>query len=155
MSVPNDIVVSVIPSLSGEGLLPPGIHAARWDEVVRVFGSNARRKSLLLGLADALMDLAAADCRALWLDGSFVTSKEAPEDYDACWDPAGVDPAHLDPIFTDFTPSGRNARKSRYLGDIFVAGIEGRTGRPFVEFFQHTRDGAEKGIVLLDPRELR
>ncbi|MFW8744725.1 DUF6932 family protein [Mesorhizobium japonicum] len=152
----NDIVVFVIPALSSEGLLPPGIHAATWQDVIDRFGWNARRLSLLLGLSDALTQLASAGCSAIWLDGSFVTAKDVPGDYDACWDPNGMDGSRLDPLFVDFSPAGRSLRKSRFLGDLFVsAHQEAGSGMTFVDFFQRTRDGAEKGIVLLNPQEPR
>ena len=34
----------------------------------------------------------------MYLDGSFVTAKEFPSDFDGCWDPDGVDGAKLDPV---------------------------------------------------------
>jgi hypothetical protein len=81
----------MIPEWTGEGLLPPGVHSASWSEVEDRFGWNSRRLSLLLGLRDCLQTLAIADCTAFWLDGSFVTNKELPGDYDGCWSPQGMD----------------------------------------------------------------
>jgi len=145
----------MIPGWTDDGLLPHGVHPATWEEVEERFGWNARRLSLMLGLRDALRALAIAGCPALWLDGSFVTDKELPGDYDACWEPLGIEPTRLDPILLDFSPGGRMAAKSRYLGDLLVAGLELGSGLQFVEFFQQTRDGHRKGIVLLDPQEHR
>ena len=145
----------MIPDLTPDGVLPQGVHPASWAEVVDKFGWNARRRSLLLGLSDALAALGLAGCARLWLDGSFVTSKELPEDYDACWSHIGVNPALLDPVLADFSDAGRVARKSRYLGDLFLAGIERNSMLAFVDFFQQTRDGQAKGIVLLNPQENR
>ncbi|MGH8998692.1 MAG: DUF6932 family protein, partial [Acidimicrobiia bacterium] len=78
-------------------------------------GTNARRRRLLDGLADALDPLRAVGCRRIWLNGSFVTAKEAPGDFDACWDPEGVDFDRLDSIFFDFA-DGRAAQKHRFGG---------------------------------------
>jgi len=50
-----------------------------------------QRRQLLDGLAHTIEVLAAAGCRRLWLNGSFVTAKDEPADFDACWDPEGVD----------------------------------------------------------------
>jgi hypothetical protein len=41
-----------------------------------------RRRTLLAGLREALGALREAGCRTVYLDGSFVTAKEAPEDFD-------------------------------------------------------------------------
>ena len=35
----------------------------------------------------------------VYVDGSFVTEKETPGDFDACWEMDGIDPIKLDPIF--------------------------------------------------------
>jgi hypothetical protein len=144
----------MIPPWTSDGLLPPGIHRADWPEVLTSLGWNARRQSLLLGLLDALKALSIAGCGELWLDGSFVTDKEIPGDYDACWDPTNMDRLMLDPILIDYSPSGRAAIKSKYLGDIIIAGTETTSGLPFVNFFQQTRDGRPKGIVSLNPQEI-
>lgn len=81
-----------------------------------------------------------------------MTSKGRPGDYDACWDPDGVDPDRLDPVLLNWTESGRLLMRAKYLGDLFIAGIEGTTGLPFVNFFRTDRDGTPKGIVVMDPR---
>lgn len=73
------------------GLLPEGQHVAAWGELVERFGWNERRRALLDGLAEALELLAAVGCRRVWLNGSFVTAKDEPGDFDACWDTDGVD----------------------------------------------------------------
>jgi hypothetical protein len=140
--------------MTTQGLLPAGVHAASWEEMAARFGGNAWRQILLGGLRDAAVALAAAGCAALWLDGSFVTAAEAPGDYDACWDWVGVDPGLLDPVLLDYSPPGRACIKAKYLGDVLIAGTEGASGLPFVEFFQRTRDGHRKGIVLLNPKEV-
>ncbi|MDQ6839290.1 MAG: hypothetical protein M3137_13430 [Actinomycetota bacterium] len=75
---------------SGSGRLPLGEHLGRWDEIVDRFGRNEHRRSLLAGLANGLAALIEAGCRRAWLNGSFVTAKEFPADFDACWDTAGV-----------------------------------------------------------------
>jgi len=85
------------------GRLPEGEHVATWDDVVERFGWNPRRRQLLDGLGEAIDLLAAAGCRRLWLNGSFVTAKDEPGDFDACWDTTGVDLDRLDPVLLDLT----------------------------------------------------
>ena len=73
---------------------------------------------MLSGLRLALAALNRAGCRRVYLDGSFVTVKREPGDYDACWDIEGVDVEVLDSVFLDF-PEGRAAQKRKYLGEFF------------------------------------
>lgn len=139
----------MLPQLDPEtGLLPVGEHEASWDEVMERFGWNEKRRALLDGLADALELLAAVGCRQVWLNGSFVTAKDEPLDFDACWETDGVDYDALDPVFLDLT-AGRVAQKHRFGGEFFPNIIEAGSGVRFAEFFQKDRDGSRKGIVLL------
>ena len=74
----------VIPQVDVDGLLPAGIHWATRDEFVIRFGISPRRQQVMAGLRAALDSLKAAGCKTVYLDGSFVTSKEVPNDFDAC-----------------------------------------------------------------------
>lgn len=144
----------MIPAPLSTGVLPDGEHRATWQEVASTFGKGERRRTLLNGLLRACQALGAAGCGQLWLDGSFVTSKAVPGDYDACWDPEGVDPDQLDPVLLNWSRTGRLLMKGKYLGDLFIAGVETGSGLPFVDFFRKDRDGAPKGVVVIDPREV-
>lgn len=145
----------MIPPFDSSGLLPAGVHHADWAEVAERFGTNEHRRWLLAGLLRALEVLRLAGCTLVYLDGSFVSAKELPGDYDLCWGTAGVDPASLDPVLLIFN-DGRRAMKAKYLGDLFPAEVpEGLSGRRFVDFFQIDKDtGGPKGIVLIDLRRL-
>src|SRR5579885_1526760 len=79
----------VIPEFDELGRLPPGVHAASWDEIVARFGGSAWRARLLDGLRSALLSLKSAGCTVAYIDGSFVTAKGEPGDFDACWDEVG------------------------------------------------------------------
>jgi hypothetical protein len=128
-------------------VLPPGIHEAIMEEVAVRFATSARRIWLYEGLVHAAEVLAYAGCRCLYLDGSFVTAKDDPGDYDGCWDPVGVTAARLDPVLLDFS-NGRAAQKQKFRGELFIVGFANRPNETFLEFFQiekHT--GAQKGIV--------
>ena len=100
------------------------------------------------------MALKAAGCRRAFVDGSFVTAKEFPNDWDGCWDLAGVDGALLDPVLLQFE-DGRRAQKRKFGGEFFASSWEATSeGEPFISFFQQTRDGRPKGIVAFDLRTL-
>ena len=144
----------MLPDFDPQGNLPPGIHVATWAEIVARFGGNARRRRLLDGLREALGVLRNTGCARVYLDGSFVSRKATPGDYDVAWEPAGVDVAmllRLDPVFGIFD-AGRAAQKAKYGGEFFPSSAnETFTGRTFLDFFQTDKDtGALKGIVALD-----
>ena len=118
------------------GNLPPGIHDVSWQDFCERFGYTVHRKLLLDGLASALKDLSVAGCKMVYIDGSFVTNKEVPGDYDLCWSIDSVVPEKLNPVFLNFSPPGRTKMKDQYKGDLFPAEIpEGVCGKAFLEFF--------------------
>lgn len=144
----------MIPSfISPTGYLPPGIHDATWGELVVRYGINPYRARLLDGLLAALRNLRGAGCLLALIDGSFVTAKRFPGDYDGAWDPGGVDPGLVDPILLTFDNS-RAAMKAKYLGELFPATWPAAPGIAFAEFFQKDRDGVAKGLVRLGLKDL-
>ena len=106
---------------------------------------------LLSGLRAALENLRVAGCPIAYVDGSFVTEKEYPNDFDACWEESDVDPFLLDPILLIFD-EGRATQKARFLGELFPASaIADQDGRTFLEYFQNDEGTKEpKGIVAID-----
>lgn len=141
----------MMPQFDPDGLLPPGVHWAGWGEVVDRLGTNPWRLHLIAGLRAALENLEGAGCRTVYLDGSFATSKALPNDYDACWEEAGVDPEALDPVLLTFDPV-RATQKAKYMGEFFPATIiAGVDGLSFLEFFQTDKDtGRPKGIIAIE-----
>ena len=141
----------MVPDFAEGGLLPPGIHWATWEEIEERFGGTPWRRRLLQGFRAALENLKDAGCRTAYLDGSFVTEKAVPGDYDACWDGHGVDPEVLDPVLLTFD-SGREAQKAKYLGELFPVVARTNVESPsLLEFFQTDKESGEpKGIVAID-----
>lgn len=141
----------MIPTYGARGNLPPGIHEASWEELEATFGGTPHRRALLVGLREALDSLRDAGCRSAYIDGSFVTAKEEPGDFDACWEAVGVDLAELDPVLLDFS-ADRRAQKERYGGELFPADASADpSGTRFLAYFQRERDTDEaKGIVKVD-----
>ena len=138
----------VIPPLV-DGVLPPGEWEATWDELTAAFGLTSQRKQLLEGCRRALGSLKAAGCRRAWINGSFITAKDHPEDIDGCYDPIGVDPQLLHPALRDLSP-GRPLQKEEFGCEFFPNIIEAGSGVFFVQFFQTDRNGDPKGIIVID-----
>jgi hypothetical protein len=141
----------MIPDFDRNGNLPAGVHMATWQEFSDRFGFTVYRQELLLGLRSALISLQTAGCKVVYIDGSYVTDKEIPADFDGCWDTNGVDKSLVDPILLDFR-SGRWAQKAKYHGELFPASfIESMSGQTFLNFFMtDKRTGSSKGIIALD-----
>ena len=110
----------------------------------------------MTGFRAAIENLKEAGCGTVYLNGSFVTSKATPNDYDACWEEISVDPTALDPVLLTFD-AGRAAQKAKYLGELFPASIiADAEGLSFLEFFQTDKEtGRPKGIVAIDLGGLR
>lgn len=98
-----------------------------------------------------MKNLKEAGVNKVYLDGSFITLKEKPKDIDGCWDVTSrVKGELIDPVFLNFK-SGRKCMKEKFGVDFFIAyQTELGSGKPFIEFFQRTRDGKRKGIILLE-----
>jgi Family of unknown function (DUF6932) len=139
----------MIPELDERGK-PPGIHDASWDEIVTRYATNTRRGELLDGLHRALRSLGAAGCSIAYLDGSFVTDKAHPGDFDAYWESTSVDAARLDGELLDFSDA-RAAQKARYGGELFpVEASAEPAGTTLLDYFQRDRESGEhKGIIAI------
>jgi len=130
-----------------QGHLPRGIHHATWEEFEKRFGHNENRRQLLEGLKLLLSHLKSVDCRCLYVDGSFVTEKETPNDYDACWDVEGGKVEKLDKVLLSFSDEGKHAMRE---GDIRPGSCSpAEKDSTYLEFFQMGRDGEPKGIIKL------
>jgi len=143
----------VIPDLVGTSspwpVLPPGVHDATMDEIAEKFATNERRRHLFAGLERGVDALLQAGCKVVYLDGSFVTGKPEPQDFDACWDTTGVDHTRLDPALLDFD-NKRERQKKKFGGEFFPSTALADGRRTFVEFFQTDRyTNNTKGVIRI------
>lgn len=143
----------MIPVFEKEGYLPEGIHLATLKEVEERFSYGVKRIELFMHLLKLVKDLKTIGCPAIYLDGSFTTTKRIPSDMDICWEDAGIDYDMVEekmPILFDFD-NGRKNQQSKYKADIFPANlIEGSIEAPFLDFFQRDKTtGSAKGILKI------
>ena len=144
----------MIPRFTNEGLLPPGVHETDVGELREKIGWGRKRQGLLEGLEEALELMASCGATRVYLDGSFVTDKDRPNDIDGCYDLAedvtAEDLERLAPIFPP-SPSNRAEAKRRFGVDFFpAAATELGSGQPFLRFFQTDREGRERGVLSVE-----
>lgn len=100
------------------------------------------------GLRSASENLARDGCRTAYINGSFVTDKELPNDLDASWKEDGVAPGLLDPDLLIFD-LGRKAQKAKFFGELFAASlISAEDGLSFLEFPKRTGIRENAGASL-------
>ncbi|MBX9258890.1 hypothetical protein H1Q63_34045 [Desmonostoc muscorum CCALA 125] len=144
----------MIPEFNENGNLPPGVYWAEWEEFKEIFGTNLTRQRMIDGLELAMTQLKAVGCRTIYIDGSFVSSKQKPGDFDACWEDNGVDISYLESIAPGlFNFALRRAeQKIKYKGEIFPSNYPANdSGTAYIDFFQFdTRTNTRKGIIAID-----
>jgi hypothetical protein len=123
-----------------EGNLIAGIHPV-----------SQHRAILLGGLRAALVALALAGSRKVWIDGSFASLKPNPNDIDVCYDDSSIDFDLLDPVLLEFDHA-RAAQKQKFGCECFGASwiAEPITQLNFLAYFQFDRLNRPKGILELD-----
>jgi hypothetical protein len=132
-----------IPPFNELGYLPPGIYETSWLEFMSRFAINRQRQRLVTGLAAALRKLGVAGCRRVLIGGSFVTSKEYPNDFDGWYEGFGLDFNLLDSLFLEDVESQMEV----FGGTLF-------SPPSYEGFFQTDREGRPKGVIVLDPQEM-
>ncbi|HBB33198.1 MAG TPA: hypothetical protein DDZ80_31795 [Cyanobacteria bacterium UBA8803] len=143
----------MIPDFDENGKLPPGIHFCTWEEFTDKFGTTLRRLRLINGLKLAMGQLKAVGCQFIYINGSFVTEKLNPGDFDACWDANGVDINYLEalaPVL--YNPQRTAQQKAKYGGEFFRSDLPADSyGTSYLDFFQFdTRTNTPKGIIAID-----
>ena len=131
-------------------VLPDGVHVATLNEVEEAFATNEHRRKLFNGLKAAISAFKKAGCKTILVDGSFVTDKEKPGDYDACWYTDNVDIGKLDPVFFNFD-NKREKQKYKYLGEFFPSSTLADGSNTFEDYFQRDKyTGKKKGIICIN-----
>lgn len=126
-------------------VLPTGLHYVTFREFRDGFATNPHRQWLFDGFRSACQELRAAGCSKIFVGGSYVTSKEFPSDYDACWDPIGVS-GTLDPLIYD--ENYRLERRDKYRGDLLIGGCESGPGGQYYRFLSKDKNsGEERGMI--------
>lgn len=146
-----------IPSFDPEtGALPPGDHLATLEEVNRAFGWTFRRRELLRELGHVIEFLRDKGVLRIWIDGSFVTDKDRPNDVDVLYEaPPDVDAR----TWGIHSPRRRRDLKELTRIDLWKAPapqpVSDRPGKTqsLHDFWSTDREGRETGFILLEVRD--
>jgi hypothetical protein len=141
----------MIPQFRVDGYLPDGLHSATEAEVTFRFGSaNRRRRRLTLRLR-RWIDLArSVQAQRLFVDGSFVTAKDEPNDIDA----VVLLPMEFERQIENGIEAALELEEmllTRRPEEIFAA-EDLDDWNDWLEFFSRTRepDGRRKGLVEIE-----
>lgn len=135
-----------------EIIFRPGVHEYTLAKLERDFATNKERIKLFNGLKSLAQELKRAGCETLYVDGSFITRKLEPGDFDACWEPFVQMNTGTNILLTQDSLSARIWRKQNYLGDIFPRFDD--YGDRVKHWQTDTRNEKVKGIIYIDLRRL-
>lgn len=124
----------MLPEFDERGQLAPGVRLLGWSESTAAFGRSRKRRELIEGMHLALLNLKRAGCLAACIDGSFVTQRPGPSDYDGCWEASNVDTPPVDPVLFDHS-HGRQLQKMVHGGEMLPEDPD-PDGRSAPEYFQ-------------------
>jgi hypothetical protein len=136
--------MAVIPAFKeSTGLLPPGEYSASLAEIREVFCWTRRRREIYDGLEYVTDKLRLRQVDQIWVDGSFVTSKDRPRDVDVAYEvPLGANPDDWGWL----SPARHHDLKKYRRVDLH----QDWPGQPSMsKFFCSDRDGTPKGILRL------
>jgi hypothetical protein len=150
MTIQAEVLTVAIPEFLEDGWLPAGHHAATWEEIIASFGgaSGSRRARLtasLLELRDALLEFHITG--SLLLDGSYVSAKAEPGDFDVLL----IGPADIQ-VRKDTEPGlarlldAEVAEKERGYSLFFIP--QDSPAREMLQtFWDISKEGVLKGVV--------
>jgi len=135
----------MIPRFDKNGYLPRGIHKATLYAVGKRFGiGSQQRKEIFKGVISVtrLLRKHKPNIKRFLLNGSYVTFKEVPEDFDCI--------VILRESFDFKSPEAKKLQHSKKLFNghvLFVMEKDASESEQLIDFFGHDRDGKAKGIV--------
>jgi hypothetical protein len=136
-----------------QGNLEPGFYDMSLEEVRSIFCHNKHRSWLFEGIELAIEHLKKIGCKTIFLDGSYITKKELPKDFDLCWDDTDLSIVTAAKICPELFDCGWRMQKmkNRYRGDVAPANsiADFNKGINFLGYFTEDKQGRDKGIIRI------
>jgi hypothetical protein len=133
-----------IPDFDENGLLPPGMHDCTLQEIGDRFGrfrTSNRRPELYAKLQSYLTEVKNAQIiHSLIIEGSFVTSKPAPENIDFVIVMVEDHDFHAEIRPFQYNVISKRRIRRQYGFDTLIARVNSDEYTEFVAFFQQVRD---------------
>ncbi|HEY6168191.1 MAG TPA: hypothetical protein VI454_09140 [Verrucomicrobiae bacterium] len=145
-----------IPPVTKNGVLPEGVHACSMEEVrlrFGVFQGSDRRVGLFNKLAQFVTELRYSGLfAAVVVDGSFVTTKSAPQDIDLILALPRDHNWSADLNVASYNLVSRRAVHRRFGFDVLLAADGGEGYKGYIEFFSRVREDASmrKGMLRIE-----
>jgi hypothetical protein len=145
-----------IPTLNGDGILPEGVHVCGLDEIKSRFGSfqiSDRRPQLFAKLEELISELRKSSLIvALVVNGSFVTSKAAPNDVDVLIVLGAGHDWQADLTPSDYALLSHSRLRRRFGFDVLVAEEHSELYWKYVRFYSQSRElpHATKGVLRIE-----
>ena len=145
----------MIPEFLENGYLPEGIYDASIEEVAERFVFSGKRRQLLNGLMELIAVCISSKINIIYLDGSFISKKLRPVDYDACYDTDHPDRLSiLKDVNSTALESDSEIQKQSFGGEIHYANANMAhiKGSPTIlEWFQTCKEDEtlKKGIIRI------
>lgn len=141
-----------VPAFNAVGDLPVGVYSTTWGDFAARFNTTPRRADLLAQLRPALDALGRAGVTQAIVGGSFVTAKPAPGDIDLAFlanGSTGVADAQQALVRLGDAAAEVHAypADSLLVEAPTLPGV--RPGINVLEFFQRSREGRDRGVVVL------
>ena len=122
-----------------------------YEEFNQHFGTNQRRMEQIKNALSFFRIFHSCGCQAVYVDGSFVSKKEYPEDINLCFDLTGVDAENIEREFPQFFDVKEIARIYKHLQcHIFYFD---ETYKRLFNLLSEDRDGNPKGFVKLNLKD--
>lgn len=142
-------------SFNNDGLLPEGVHEIDLDDFKELLGFNYKRRDMIdQGLIPFLKELKPFNVQKVYIDGSFVTQKENPDDIDGY---AVTESTR--PLF-EFIACNGDRWREKYRVDFYpvLSDISGDCSEDYwQQFFSNTSSDVskKKGFIALKISERR
>lgn len=140
----------MIPEFNNYGNLPKGIHLVTISEFKKRFVNSIKREELFIGIERLMKDLRKFNCKAIYIDGSYVTDNPSPKDIDVLWEDDNIEYPFAELMLPILFESNIDIKRAYgfyvYPANYNVTGI----GLTFLNFFQLDKaSGTPKGIIKI------
>lgn len=123
-----------------------------YEELINHFGTNPRRLKQIDNAMQFLRIFYACGCQFVYIDGSFVSTKEYPEDIDLCFDLTDVKAEKLEETFPQFFDPNERGKIHRNLLCHILYFDNNDTS--LFDLLETDREGNLKGFIKLILKDL-